>query len=167
MSPEKQRIAIAEACGWMRVRATDAKEDNITIRDKRFNGFKRKLLRWDHARIYRGWDYRPGFHQIDIDESNAISTEELLRDYDLPEYWGRDGFRPTRILPRYETDLNAIHEAIRSVIHGPDIYELRSNEMLLNDEIEKIAEDGQIPVWRLEAKDYCEALLRFLGKWED
>lgn len=70
------------------------------------------------------------------------------------------------VLPDYCASLDAIHHVIKSIIRGPDIYEFQSNELLLNEEIEKIAEDGQVPVWRLEAKDYCEALLKFLGKWE-
>lgn len=110
MSPEKQRIVIAEACGW-----------------KLQNGI------------------------IWVSPSGHGS-------------WMGDS---TKVLPDYYMSLDAIHHAMEAIVRGPDIYEFRSNETLLNDEIEKIAEDGQIPVWRLEAKDYCEALLRFLGKWED
>lgn len=110
MNPEKQRIAIAEACGW--------KLQNGTI--------------WVNPNGYGSW------------MGDSI-----------------------KVLPNYLMSLDAIHHAMESIVRGPDVHEFQSNEILLDNEIEKIAEDLQIPVWMLDAKDYCEALLKFLGKWKE
>ena len=169
MTPEAQRIAIAEACGWTRAHATDAREDGIVILDRRFNGFKRRLIRWNQVRIYGGWDDRPGFHQIDIDESNGISTEELLRDYDLPEYW-RKGDTITRHLPNYLTDLNAMHEAVALLNYN----QLCEFGRYLSDTVlgEKPAgfdygEHDLACIANATAAQRAEAFLRTLNLWKD
>ena len=117
MNLEKQRITIAEACGWKNVR---------------------RSKRWEFSDVspYTDWC---GNHPSGVD----------------------------MLLPDYSDDLDAIHEAMEFIVHGPDIHEFRSNEFMLNDEIEYVASKLQVPIWRLNASDYCKALLKCLGKWEE
>jgi hypothetical protein len=74
----------------------------------------------------------------------------------------------TEWLPDYLLDLNAIRSAIMDVIvHGPDLQEYRSNEALFQEELDKIEEREQVPVWHFGAELYAEAFLKTLGLWKE
>jgi len=114
MNPEKQRIAIAKACGWKNI-------------------------------IFRGL-----ISPVENDYAGKI----------------RDGWQDT--LPDYLHDLNAIHDAIMSVIvRGPDLIEFRSNEDLFEEQLDALCAREQVPCWHFSAELYAEAFLKTLGKWED
>ena len=72
------------------------------------------------------------------------------------------------MVPSYPTDLNAIHDAIMSVIvRGSDLIEFRSNEDLLEEQLDALCAREQVPCWHFSAELYAEAFLKTLGKWED
>lgn len=116
MSPERQRIAIAKACGWTMIHQGNT------------------------MAMYGTWCGYPPRGQI-------IGRPDPIPDYDL--------------------SLDAIYAAMDFVVTGPDIHEYQSNEAGLDGFINAEAEAKEIPVWRLEPRDYCRALLKFLGKWEE
>lgn len=162
MNAEAQRIAIAEACGWTRASALEARENGITILDRQFGGYRRKLLHWDYK--YTDW------HKIDIDESNPISTEELMLNYELPTYW-RLGCEITRHLPKYPTDLNAMHEAEKVLFARPEGYRrsyVSSLRQVLNfgDEMHGYPDLREVSdIVHATAAQRAEAFLKTLGKW--
>ena len=95
---------------------------------------------------------------VDID-ARAIYPWEGLRG----EYYGE-----RRFIPNFTKDLNCVHDAImKTVVHGPDIIEFCSNEGLFNTQLDILCDYLQVPAWHLGAKEYCEVLLKTLGKWSD
>ena len=69
--------------------------------------------------------------------------------------------------PDYLNDLNAARDAIfQLVLHGRDIIQYRSNEKLFQDELDKLVEREQVPVWHFDAALYMEALLKTLNLWD-
>ena len=110
MSPEKQRIAIAEACGWTSI-------------DSAFVG------------------YWPG-------------AEDPM-DYDT--------------VPDYLNDLNAVHEAIRTLTEGQLVKFTKTLAMLVRRAHEERAWtwSNEMLVASATAAEWSEAFLVALGKWED
>jgi hypothetical protein len=114
VSPEKQRIAIAEACGWTLCRA-----DNKTWRTP---------------------------------EQKAKNLE-LLGHENGP--WSFESSGP----PNYLNDLNAIHEAEKTLPQ-----DLRARWMI---ELCKLTEDSFWSTTRATAAQRAEAFLRTLNLWTD
>ena len=162
MKLDAQMTAIATLRGWEQVSGTEAMLDGTTIWDRRFGGYKRKVVRWNHSRAFRGWIKTPGFHQIDIYESNAVPTDELIRDYEIQAAWRGPNGCFYRNIPGSPTDLNAMYEAEKVLITDAlcDEYNSRLESMV----------GGANPngwKWHATATQRREALLRTLGKWED
>ena len=161
MNKENQRITIAEFCGWQQVPGEEAQIKDTIIYDRRFNFFKRRVVRWNQQRAFRGWIIKPDYHQIDIDESRAISTAELLKDYDITPAWKSPSGDYHRNPPDYLNDLNAMHEAEWHISCGQkyDKYFKILNEVCENS---KHQNDPIIAT----APQRAEAFLRAIGKWK-
>lgn len=151
----------------MRVSGVEAAIDGFAIRDKRFDEFRRKVIRWNQTRIFRGWSITPGFHQLNIDESNAISTDELLRNYEVATAWKCPKGLYHRNGPNYPADLNAMHEA-ENVLTGE---QRRSYSGHLCRIIGPRGYDEwsglyDFALLSTTAAQRAEAFLRTIGKWE-
>jgi len=109
MKPEKQRIAIAEACGWKNADHPDA------------------------MKLKQGWI--------------------------MPEKWCMD---PKGVLrfnhhrPDYLTDLNAMHEAEKTLDYDD-----------LNDMEESVSFHFGVTPFHSTAAQRAEAFLKTIGKWEE
>ena len=112
VSPEKQRIAIAEACGWKRI-----PKDNVGAAARLFYGD----VWWRDA------------------ENNTIASVEQL--------------------PDYLNDLNAMHEAEKTLPQ-----DLRARWMI---ELCKLTEDSFWSTTRATSAQRAEAFLRTLNLWTD
>lgn len=114
MSDEEINIAICRATGWAEIAAEKVQWDGITIRDRRFNGYGRKLLRWNQTLWGSGWGESPGRHTVEIgDETTSYTTVELLEQYELPTFWTKNG-KVVRTLPNHIDGIEALgylHEA--------------------------------------------------------
>lgn len=127
MSPEKQRIAIAEACGWENVH------------------------RFDRWREGGPVTYRDG---------------DLIGDF---------GGRRLRHLPNYLRDLNAMHEAEKTLPDDPryskrNYYASILGSLTRNDNgrgWEPLSNDDCFPILHATAPQRAEAFLRALNLWED
>jgi hypothetical protein len=101
MNKEKQRIAIAEACGWTQI-------ESCTCCDG----------------VSRGYQPTPGAHK--------------------------------KHLPDYLNDLNAMHEAEKTLDYND-----------LNDMEESVSFHFGVTPFHSTAAQRAEAFLRTIGKWED
>lgn len=157
MNQDKQRYLLAQFHGWKQVSAVEAAINGTIVRDKRFKGFRRKILRWNESRTYGGWMKTLGVHWIDIEDGHTVTTEELLADYELPTMWKDAEGNYHKNPLDYLNDLNALHE-IERMLTGTlwDTYIER---------LEDITGTRHL-VWATAAQK-CEALLRTLGLWEE
>lgn len=171
MTSQAQRRTIAEACGWKQVSGVEAAIDGAVVRDKRFDGFARRVIRWNQSRVFGGWKNTPGFHQLDIDESNSVSTAELLEDYDVDTAWRSLDGHYCRSVPNYLADLNAIHKAWKTVIEPDALLSLRYYQNLCG--LIENNPDGTVrfgvcffnEVTNATAAQRTEAFLRTIDKW--
>lgn len=149
MDKNKQRVYIAEVCGWRKWTFGDPMVCGIRLSDKRFDGYIRKVTKkFDDNR----W-------LLNIDEGNPSTVAELSRDYIPASHWvskyGKVSFLP----PDYINNLNAMHEAEKTLIDSGRWryaeYALRIKQMTTG--------------WSFNATaaQRAEAFLRTLGKWEE
>lgn len=105
-----------------------------------------------------GWAYRKTVNGIPYGRAPEGQHPKLFGNevpWDIP-------------FPDYLNDLNTMHEAVMDVIvHGKEIEQYRSNEDLFGEEVRKISEREQVPVWHFSAQLYAEAFLRTLNLWKD
>ncbi len=67
-------------------------------------------------------------------------------------------------LPKFTSDLNAIHQAIMTrIVRGKSIAQYMSNEHLFEAKLCAISEREQVPVWHFTAELYAEAFLATVG----
>lgn len=93
----------------------------------------------------------------------AVSVYEWKDGVRLPMQYHWDGFKATG-LPNYFGDLNAIHEALKSLPYQeqPRYLQVLTRDVLMKDE--------GVSDWdkhMAEAPQRCEALLRTIGKWKE
>lgn len=118
MNPEAQRIAIAEACGWVREYAD--------------------VQTWDASiNSYKG-GYKPVHTILFRRKEKCVRTENL---------------------PDYLNDLNAMHEAEKTLTYA------QGGQMTMW--IEHMNCAGYGPQLFATAAQRAEAFLRTLGKWEE
>lgn len=129
MSPEEQRIAIAESVGW-----------KFELEDS-----PGMLSACANAKDPEGFDHQIMFHPF-LDKHAEV------------------------IVPDYPGDLNAMHEAEKSLNLNPDDknghywrYQLALSEVVNAKERNK----GPIAIIRATAAQRAEAYLRTIGKWKD
>jgi len=71
-------------------------------------------------------------------------------------------------LPKYLTDLQAMHELIMTrIVFGPPLHQYQSNEAAFQLALDEISMREQVPVWHFDASLYAEALLKTLKTWRD
>lgn len=127
MKPDKQRIAIAEACGWKDVR---------------------------------------GVTHLGIPPEGG-------RLFPYPEYHQEDWrLKPFHGIPDYLNDLNAMHEAEKTIENNPSL--VLKYYQTLSDMIDRKPDGSQrfgaCLYWEslhASAKMRAEAFLRTIGKWEE
>ncbi len=137
MNTEKQRIAIAEACGWKRTGANDhTSPKHITLNVSEDGGpvHSRKAITWE-----------------------SKGPHERLEAPDGSGSYFLCGCDNTAELPDYLNDLNACHE-MEKVMTRDQVYEYW---VLLSDQ-SSIPRSVLSP-----APERCESFLRTIGKWED
>jgi hypothetical protein len=158
MKKENQRITIAEFCGWQQVPGEEAQINDTIIYDRRFGFFKRRVVRWN---------IKPGYHQIDIDESRAISTAELLKDYDITPAWKSPSGDYHRNPPDYLNDLNAMHDAERFLtIEQAEDYADMLCKMACGMTANRSSAYEIGHAIHSTACKRAEALLKIIGKWK-
>lgn len=142
MTPEQQRIAIAEACGWK------------WYRQPASGPWARKPMRsLYHPDLIKHWDAT--FAEADMTESQCN-----------PAFIWREGN-----IPDYPSDLNAMHEAEKTLSEGQRddyvfwITELACFRHPVPHACHSSAE--RLRAIRATAAQRAEAFLRTLGKWKD
>jgi hypothetical protein len=142
MSPEKQNIAIAEACGW--------KIERLDHPKLRYEFIHRVTNPKGHNVLYK-WATE---EECDSESFGACGPTHEHSSYSFPDnLWD-----VARVLPRYTTDLNAAQEAFKhlSSTQKRDCIAWVVS-MLMPGQFLFDATSGQ----------WCEAILRTLRKWED
>jgi hypothetical protein len=148
MTPEEQRIAIAEACGW-----------------------KWKYIPTGHGMLGKVYSLRlvPGnTHQeceVETDPEQVALEIEMSHEEDS----GSESLGIFGSSPDYLNDLNAMHEAIVSLPKDKrfQVAQMTTEIVLRRDDWACCEED----VWGLlasaEAHEWAEAFLRTLGLWKE
>jgi len=155
MNKEKQRIAIAEACGWKKWTKDDPFIKGQKFADTKFNGYVRKVTKvFDNGVT------------LDVDESplykrNLFGTGkefEPLNGWTSPS--GKQYLNP----PNYLNDLNACHKMEKAL--KPK--QLSSYCVILSN-ILPIHTPPHVETWVFHATAAlrAEAFLRTIDKWED
>jgi hypothetical protein len=140
MTPEKQRIAIAEACGW------------VFEKKPRYNKMS-KIPAWHlitpegKVRCYK---------EYTIYTTRGIDTSGYAFEGELVDYIEEAS------VPDYLNDLNAMHEAEKVLIR-PNLYAKGGWGTYLRHL--SIVTDEQHPI-DATAAQRAEAFLRAVGKWE-
>lgn len=156
MSPEQQRIAIAEACGWVWYRIPTAPP---------------------HDRIYRCL-FLPALHEYEGQSERWLVKADGTERICGTEYMTREG-----LVPDYPNDLNAIHEALRGMLghRAKNISSTEQRDALIQRTFEvalyaiitrddSLAETALIEMYRCAnatARQLSEAYLRTIGKWTE
>lgn len=128
MSPQTQRIAIAEACGWAR-----------TMLPEPFRG----SCNANKGIVYCKWEH-PTLRPVDNDP-------------------GHDPWHGQLVIPDYLNDLNAMHEAEKTLGTRSATYANVLEEVCRRDRGDLVS-DGQ--KWHATAAQRAEAFLRTFDKWE-
>lgn len=169
MNPEKQRIAIAEFCGWQGVpvkQNTLVKDGQTYWRSQCPENLSKYALYFESSCVLR-WLKKPDGKPflVKVGPINVNHNDEYSLGIAI-EYSKESGYGPApkevepslkafvKYLPDYLNDLNAIHEA----------------EKLIMDESSIIYVEylGQISCpWHATAAQRAEALLKTIGKWEE
>ena len=137
MDPEKQRIAIAEACGWRILTMREAVEFGLY----KTGGFPMDQDAW----------------QFLYDGNNKKHAGTGFRN---KEYGGW-----VRALPDYLGDLNAMHEAEKLLDDGVD--DAGSLRYRYAGFLYHITVPQNLQPFRATAPQRAEALLRTLNLWEE
>lgn len=144
MTPEKQRIAIAEWCGAVWYRHPVSRIDNRVY----------KFLAWPGVQEYEG--------QSEQWKVKSDGTERMCS----MDYMAREFF-----IPDYLNDLNAMHEAESKLNESQKAYFCAwLGEHVTNDNPELKRRSFAACKFRYihaTASQRAEALLRAIGKWTD
>ncbi len=166
MTGQNQRIVIAKACGWKTISSLTAKLDGVMLADKKFNGYLRKLVRWDATKTFRGWSKTEGIHTYEAgDELHSATTKEIEMQFDIPNVWKSPTGDIKRTIPDYLNNLNSIQEAVLSL--PANLWE----KYMLN--LISVIDGGQRPkehmfmVYNATSAHKAEAFLRTLNLWDD
>ena len=148
MTPEQQRIAIAEACGWRKWKFGDPWRKGLQLADQRFDGFIRRVIKNAPANSKTVL--------IDIDEMQTHDVSDVISDYLPASHWVRND--EIRIFPPdYLNDLNAMHDAEKV---------LTSSQIAPYVELfEEMSERWSTPAFGTAAQR-AEAFLKAIEKWE-
>ena len=141
MTPEAQRIAIAEACGWVWYRLPIRRSDN---------------------RVYRCL-FLPAIHEYDGQSKEWLVRADGTERICNITYMAREGY-----VPNYLHDLNAILAVVREKIEGH--YKLECAFLAHLDAMShrrkvKCVSGNTFGLLTCSAAEYCEAALVALGKW--
>lgn len=141
MNPEHQRIAIAEACGWVWYRLPIQRSDN---------------------RVYRCL-FLPALHEYDGQSKawlvRADGTERICN----MEYMALEGR-----VPDYLDDLNAMHEAEKLLTEKQQVWYLQKlTQVRLTAGVCGMIACMTDKTTFATAAQRAEALLRTIGKWRE
>jgi hypothetical protein len=149
MTPEEQRTAIAEACGYRRWKFGDPFLEGLRLADQKFNGYIRCI-----TKVY------PNGVTLDVDESPLYSFEEMQENFIPVNFWLTPDNKWNKRLPDYLNDLNAMHEAEKILANR---YWTRYCQYLAE------LGGGSVRFMSVHAtaSQKAEAFLRTIGKWKD
>jgi len=171
MNPEKQRIAIAEACGWRGQPVEQSWKHkagfskywrSIPIsQDKAFDFFSAACI----SRVLLDSQNKPVFRKVYCGVLNNRDSYHMLP---IVEYFQNENqYKPWPIieqslvpfveyLPDYLNDLNAMHGAEKTLDYND-----------LNDMEESVSFHFGVTPFHATASQRAEAFLRTIGEWEE
>ena len=157
MTPEKQRIAIAEACGWRKWKFGDPWRKGLRLADQRFDGFIRRVIKDAPANSKTVL--------IDIDEMQTHDVSDVISDYLPASHWVRDD--EIRIFPPdYLNDLNAMHDAEKVLTDEQDLEYSEALEQVVEGRFMANNAEDMRRIRSATAAQRAEAFLRAIEKWE-
>lgn len=154
MNEEKQRIAIAEACGWRRWQFGDPYLEGLRLADQKFDGYIRVV-----TRVY------PNGVTLDVDESPLYRFEQLQKRFLPTNFWLSYDKKWWKYPPDYLNNLNAIHEAEKILLD-------KRGDFFYLENLDKVCGRAKnscgfsIRMVMATAEQRAEALLKTIGKWE-
>jgi hypothetical protein len=158
MTPAEINRAIAELCGWRPWTFDDPIPRGLIVADKRFNGYKRKVNRYDaFGRIF-----------IEVgDEIHTCRPAELRRDYTPASHFvGKDN-EIRRNLPNYHASLDACREFEATIKTLNDMGDYMVNLERAITGVGIRSTSGQFAMITATAAQRCEAFLRMHKKWKE
>lgn len=160
MTPQQQRITIAEACGWKRWKWGMDVPVGLVLSDGKFDGYKRRV-----EKVYKNGV------TLDVDESPLYRWDKLKAEFNPSSHWVRPNGKILKYPPDYLSDLNAMHEAEKTLTHEQQDQFIQELYRGLIAPAE--AEYGTIPlgsrIWiylHATAAQRAEAFLRVKGLWK-
>ena len=171
MEPEKQRIAIAKACGLVPAEESGIPENRLRLLD----GFSCQ----SPQHITDGWVATHHGNPKGVWLRGGCT--QAVEDKSIADKWAADPFsdkdivvpvKMLRDIPDYPNDLNAMHEA-EKILTGKSKWKYAGIlcKMIAgykpSDSTTRISLEGVCNIAHATAAQRCEAFLRTLNLWEE
>ncbi len=155
MSPEKQRIALAEIGGWRKWKFGDPWVKGLKLADKQFNGYVRQVI-WPAPSASKTV-------KLNVDEAWTFDVAEVRRDFTPLSHWTSSSGAVRRCPPSYLNNITAIHALILGLplTTQTEIAAQLRTEFWCNP---NTAIEAYRRAMLVTAPKLCEVTLRALGK---